>query len=195
MSIQSCMNFIDSQAFPDVTYWLYESAIVIAKKGSCVLEILYSDLNMCKNTLQLQNFNVFLASPRCNNIKTTLSNQKSEIQGIFETLISKIFQKCGRKSNYEKNLQSPLGLASINKDLTNYMTNIMKTNLNYNITNNPQLKRRFFYNCASIYKSLYVDMEFPYFLEYKKKKFNWGGFMNNFATAQTQEYINIVKIH
>ena len=73
------------------------------------------------------------------------------------------------------------------------MRQIKNSKMPLPLQQNPSYKRRFFYTCASLYKCLYLDLEFPYFLEYKKKKFNWKGFMYEFGSADLNVYIELTN--
>jgi hypothetical protein len=101
-------------------------------------------------------------------------------------------QKTGRTSNFA-NMTTPLPINQIANELGKYLNQIKSKNLPFHITSNYSLKRKFFYVLASLYKCYYLDMEFPYFLQYKKRKFNWNAFKNEFGSADIQVYIDLCQ--
>jgi hypothetical protein len=118
--------------------------------------------------------------------------QKQEINQIFVSIIAGMDQDGQQPSNF-RNLQQPIELRVINDNLMTYMNQTKNFTLPYHLESNYSNKRRFYYILASLFKVLYMDQEFPYFLIKKQKKFNWKAFMNEFGSADLSVYFNLVK--
>lgn len=107
-------------------------------------------------------------------------------------LSNQMTQEIGRMSQYA-NLTTPLAINQIAVELGKYIGQMKNRQLPYSVTGNYSNKRKFFYIQASLYKCYYLDMEFPYFLQYKKKKFNWNAFKNEFGSAEIQVYLDLCQ--
>ena len=95
------------------------------------------------------------------------------------------------QTSANSNIMTPLPINIIASQLGSLIDQIKGKPLPYPVENNYSIKRKYFYVLASLNKCYYLDIEFPYFLQYKKKKFNWKGFMNEFGSADLSLYIQM----
>lgn len=91
------------------------------------------------------------------------------------------------------NSLGPMDINQIATQLGGYLDQMKNRNLPHSINNNYSVKRKFFCLCASLHKCYYLDIEFPYFLQYKKKKFNWKAFINEFGSSDLNVYMEMCK--
>lgn len=192
MFVNTCLNFIQLNIFADVNNILFNIALLTCRKCLFIINTLSQDLNYGKNTLNINHFDKFKNSNSFNEIQNNLHNQKDEINKLFLSIVTTMGQYGQVYSNFT-NLQQPIDLRTINEHLLSYKNQTKNKNLPYHLENNYSNKRRFYYILASLFKVLYMDQEFPYFLVKKQKKFNWKAFMNEFGNADMSVYMNIVK--
>lgn len=99
-------------------------------------------------------------------------------------------QKTGKTSR-NSNINMPLPINEIASQIGTYFEQLKKWSLPYNIDSNYAVKRKFMCIVASLKKCYYLDIEFPYFVKYKKEKFNWKAFINKFGSANLEMYVQM----
>lgn len=91
-------------------------------------------------------------------------------------------QKTGRGSS-NANPTLPLPINQIASQLGSYLKQLKEKQLPYQVESNPSVKRKYLSLIASLNKCYFLDIEFPYFIKFKKEKFNWKAFINRFGNA------------
>lgn len=193
MGLQWMIDVTNNPTFQVIHYWLFESAILLARKGILLLKTNINGLRNGQNLLHLESFTLFLKSKKRAEIESTFTKQKKNLEQVLNTLSLNMKSSQTRVSPWA-NLQQPVDFKSLNSNVQNCRGKIRNAQLGYQVNSNISLRRRFMFICAILSKSLYVDMEFPYFVEFKKKKFQWKEFMQDFNTASLEEYERIAKI-
>ena len=192
MFVNTCLNFINSKVFPDIHNILYNVALLTCRKCLFILDSLTKDLRNGQNTLRVNHFEKFLNSKSKLEIEENYKQQNQETKAMFISIVTGMEQEGQQPSNFRK-LQQPINLELINKYLISYMNQTKNFNLPYHIESNYSQKRKFYYILASLFKVLYMDVEFPYFKIKKQQKFNWKAFMNEFGSADLSVYSNLIK--
>ena len=193
MGLQWLSELTNNPLFQVIHYWLFEAGIFLARKGILLLQTNIRGLRDGQNLLQLESFGLFLQSPKKKEIETIFTSQKKNIEQMLNNLSLNMKSRQSRVSQWA-NLQTPIDFKSLNSNIQNCRNKILNAQMGYQVNSNPSNKRRFMFVCAIMSKSLYVDMEFPYFVEFKKKKFHWKEFMQNFNTASIEEYERLARI-